>query len=372
MSEKKRIEDKIIGYSAFIKQDRPAFWFENAFFVGDDDGLLGAISSDFSLTGNNKPVPIYGFDLLMDFASSNGKYAFDEKAFVNFQSFANYVGMKYKRTNTIFVNTCKIQIVKIELTEDYLLNFGDQFSSKIIDNFSNPISCISYKAVDIVMAHKNLMAPYLVKILKDIASNPLRIYNNHDYRRHLYSMIILTVIKDKRALYPMLKIASLPFSLIENLFGEMMEYDLPTILQRISGGSYDLIKQFVLNQFASDFCRTEAMKAILCATLDGVLKREESFDFFCSLFTGKEAEHGSEFWYEAASCIIYLYPDENRKKVLKKAVKDGLVESDHMEELNEILSEIQKENLNEYLEEGTSVYDPEKNAERMDDVYDYI
>lgn len=369
MTEKKKIEDKLIGYSVFINNDLPAFWFDKACLVENCKKLFDSSTSGFSLPDENSKVAIFGSSILMDFASSNGRYAFDEKSLHIFESFADDVGLEFDLINELFVDNDKIYVVEINTNSDCSTNLGDDYLFKIIDGFSSPYTCVRRSAVDRFMEHKKQIVPLLVEILNEFSLNPYKGFPlGKYYNKCFVAILIVSVLREPTALYPILKIAALPRAITKRLLHPIFEEKLPVILQRTSFGSYDLIKQFVLNQFASKFCRTEAMKAILCATLDGVLKREETFDFFCSLFTGKEAESGSKFWNEVAFCIVSLYPDEDRQKVVKKCVADGLVESGMKVELDRVLSN----DRSEYLKWGVSSYDMQQSVKTMENIYEIL
>ena len=66
------------------------------------------------------------------------------------------------------------------------------------------------------------------------------------------------------------------------------------------------------------------MRALNFAVIGGVVSREEMLDFYGSLFTGEEAEPGSDFWGFAASAVYEIYPEE-LMVVIKQAYQKDLI-----------------------------------------------
>jgi hypothetical protein len=117
---------------------------------------------------------------------------------------------------------------------------------------------------------------------------------------------------------------SLPSDLPHQLFGDLVTENLPIILYRTCGGSTDLIRSLILNKAADEYCRTSAVRAMVYAAVDGMIRREDVLTLFGSLFTGNEADSDSSFWSFLASNVCDLYP-EGMMKVIEKAYQDGLV-----------------------------------------------
>ena len=89
------------------------------------------------------------------------------------------------------------------------------------------------------------------------------------------------------------------------------------------------IKELVLNKEAYDFCRSSAFRALNFAVIGGIVSREEMLDFYGSLFTGDEAEPGSDFWSFVASAVYELYPEE-LMDVIKQAYQNDLIWSGYI------------------------------------------
>ena len=136
--------------------------------------------------------------------------------------------------------------------------------------------------------------------------------------------MLLGHFKEVRAHTAIIDLFSLPENILEDLFGALVFEDLPAILFRTCGGSFDQIKSLALNNTASDRSRFTALKSMVLGVLDGVLDRDETLAFFSSLFTGKEAAPQSDFWSFFATCVYDLYPEE-LMDTIKKAYSDELI-----------------------------------------------
>jgi hypothetical protein len=136
--------------------------------------------------------------------------------------------------------------------------------------------------------------------------------------------MLLGHFKEASAHSAIVEVFSLPESLLEGLFGDLVFVDLPAILFRTCGGSFDEIKPLALNNKALDRSRHAALKSMVLGVLDGVLDRDETLAFFSSLFTGEETDYPSDFWNIIARCVYDLYPEE-LMDTIKKAYSDELI-----------------------------------------------
>ena len=196
--------------------------------------------------------------------------------------------------------------------------------SEILEAFRINDGVYKRKYVDEAVERKDEIIPHLISILENVVSNP-KPYIENDYFDQLYAVILLGYFKAYQAHSIMIDLLSMPEDIPHQLFGDIISEDFPAILFQTSGGELDKIKSLILNRKANDFCRGSALRAMVYAVVDGIVTREETLDFFGSLFTGKEAKEDSAFWDLLANCVYDLYPEE-LMPVIQKAYQDDLID----------------------------------------------
>jgi hypothetical protein len=181
------------------------------------------------------------------------------------------------------------------------------------------------KYVDEALKRKDEIIPHLISILENIVTDP-KPYIENDYFDHLYAVILLGYFKTHQAHSVIIDLLSMPGEIPQQIFGDIITENFPVILFQTCGGKLDRIKSLILNKEANDFCRGSALRTMVYAVVDGTVTREETLDFFGSLFTGKEAKEDSTFWDLLANCVYDLYPEE-LMPVIQKAYQDDLIDS---------------------------------------------
>ncbi|MBI4745172.1 MAG: DUF1186 domain-containing protein [Deltaproteobacteria bacterium] len=167
------------------------------------------------------------------------------------------------------------------------------------------------------------ITPHLIGLLENILVDPQK-YLDEEHDAHPYALVLLAHWREQKAHEVIVKIFSLPGKLTGDLFGDMKTETLPVALFLTCGSSVDKIRELVLNKNANEYCRGSALKAMAYAAVSGIAERDETINFFATLFTGNEAEPDSYFWCELACCILDLYP-EGYMDVIGKACDDGLI-----------------------------------------------
>ncbi len=180
------------------------------------------------------------------------------------------------------------------------------------------------EAVDAALARGDEIVPHLISILDKVLSNPSEYAEKESYIAHIYSLILLGHFKEHGAHKRIVDLFSLPGELADELFGDLITETLPYLLFRTCDGSLELTRSLVLNRDVDAFCRGSAMKAMVMAVADGLASRSEVIGFLGGLFTGSEADIGSDFWNKAASCVCDLYPEEHMD-VIEDAYERGLI-----------------------------------------------
>lgn len=178
--------------------------------------------------------------------------------------------------------------------------------------------------VDAALELQEEITPHLIGILEQVLRDPAAYVENPDRYAHIYALVLLGHFREQRAHKVIVDLFSLPTDLPYQLVGDLVTEDLPSILFKTCGGSTDLIRSMILNKNADDYCRSSAARAMVFATADGIIPRDEVLALFGSLFTGNEASADSEFWSLLAGSLYDLYP-EGMMDVIEKAYEDELI-----------------------------------------------
>jgi hypothetical protein len=185
------------------------------------------------------------------------------------------------------------------------------------------------EAVEAAIAHKEEITPYLIDILESVLADPAKYLDEPRYFAHIYAVMLLAHFKKQQVHQLIVDVYSLPEEFVSPLFEDTITEDLPMLLYRTCGGSAEQIKGLVLNKEAYDFCRSSALRALNFAVIGGIVSREKMLNFYGSLFTGAEAEPGSDFWSFVASAVYELYPEE-LMDVIKQAYQNDLIWSGYI------------------------------------------
>jgi len=164
--------------------------------------------------------------------------------------------------------------------------------------------------IDLALEREAEITPHLRGILEDLLAAPEDHVGDDGWSYGpIFAMQLLGHFRHHEAHAPIVQAMSLPYKILDEVFGDMITEDFPRILYQTCGGRYDRIKELVLNRDAYGYARGAAMKALTMGVLFEEVPRLEAVDFFGGLFTGSEADD-PYFWDEAASYVCDLYPEE--------------------------------------------------------------
>jgi len=352
----------IIGYSAFELFDQSFEYYEKACFVADASESLRVFLADAAFSVNDyETVVVYISDILNDFGLSNGEYALEPEAFSRFQKEADSLGIQYTVTPDEGVTDEKPDLFIVHVNR---LNMGAgemEPVQEIMEDLSLYEGFYKRESVDAAIEHKDEITPFLIAILEEILVSPDEYAAREDYHAPVYAAMLLGHFREPKAHNAIVEVFCLPESILEALFGDLVYEDLPIILLRTCGGSFDQIKSLALNRLAWTNCRYAALRAMVIATLDGVLDRDETLAFFSSLFTEKEAESQSDFWSLLATCVYDLYPD-TVMEAIKGALDEGLIDP----------TVIGLQNFESALEQGKEAFLEKRRVEEQEKSLDDI
>ena len=156
-------------------------------------------------------------------------------------------------------------------------------------------------------------------------SNPSEYTAREDYFAHIYALMLLAHFKNLIAHKVIVDLFSLPGRASDELFGDIITEDLPFILLRTCGESFDLIKSLVLNKSADEYCRSSAIRALVYAEALEMIPREKVISFLASLFAGSEAEEDHSDFLSLATMHIYNLCPEELMDTIRNAYEDGLI-----------------------------------------------
>lgn len=207
-------------------------------------------------------------------------------------------------------------------------------------------------AVEAALEQKEDIVPELINRLIKILDDPFRYLKKKAYFLHVYSSVILGHLKSTDAHEILVALCSLPADLSAALFGDVMNSDMPMILLRTSGGDPERIMQLVADKEADLYSRDAGLKALMNGVIKKIYDRKKVVEFLGDLFTGDEAEEGSDFWSIVALHANDLYPEEIIDSI-KKAYDEKLISPNFIdyEEFDHVLSNDRDEWLRTLMED---------------------
>ena len=353
-----------IGYSAFGGFDEAYQYHENACYIADTPESLRGFLTDAAFSVNDyETVMVNISDMLNNFGLSNGEYAMEPKALSRFQEVADTLDLDYRVTpdDTLTDEKPDLFIVNLKILNTETIE--SERLQDIMEDLSLYEGFYKRKSVDAALALKNEITPLLIDVLDEIVRFPEEYHDKNNYHAPVYAVMLLGHFREPKAHKAIIELFSLHEDLLDDLFGDLVFDELPTILLRTCGGSFDQIKSLALDRSAWTHSRYAALKSMVPAVMDGILDRDETLAFFASLFTGKEADHQSDFWSLLATCVYDLYP-ENMMEIIEKAYDDGLIDPD-MISLHNFKSAFEEEEKEPFLEKRRS----KEQQRSMDDVH---
>jgi len=319
-----------VGYSALRIFDDCYEYNENACYVaGTSDSLKEFLLNAMLPVNDYEITPVLVSDLINDFGCSSGEYALELEALSRFEKVAEAFNIAYTVTPyedslgqqpnlfIVDINTSKQEIPESSAIRKLFETLKD------LERYD---STYKHEAVDAAIGLKDEITPALIDVLEKIIISPDEYASRENYFGHIYAVMLLGHFREVRSHTAIVDLFSLPENILEGLFGDLVFEDLPPILLRTCGGSFDEIESLALNNAAWDRSRYAALKSMVLGVLEGVLDRDETLAFFSSLFTGEEADYPSDFWNYLAKCVYDLYPEELMESI-KKAYAEDLIDS---------------------------------------------
>ena len=355
---------EIVGYSAFWLAYNTFEFYKDACYIAETPDSLGNFKKDPDHPPEEKyeTVVVSVSDIIEDFSFSDLWYAFEPAALEKFKQIIDSIGIECRITTDNSESGSEENISRVHIQA---LDYGPDPSGMLQDLLEDlAVADGQYKreSVDAAIEKKDEIAPLLIEILEDILATPEKYAIAKNFMLLTYAAMLLGHFKETKAHSPIIKLLALPEDTVDALFGELVHENIPTILFRTSGGSFDEIKALVLNKSAWEYSRMSALRAMVLAVLDGALDRDVTLEFFSSLYRDKKDDFPEEFWTSFVRCVYDLYPLELMDTV-KELYAEDLIE----------LFFVRLEDLESALEQDKETFLEERRIEKqrhsLDDVH---
>jgi hypothetical protein len=124
------------------------------------------------------------------------------------------------------------------------------------------------RAVALAERHRELVAPWLVQVLEDVARDPSRALQD-DYVLHDFAMVLLGHWRDTRAYGPLLALARLPYETLELILGDLMFETYDRALASVCDGDLAPLRAIVEDEAASVWVRMALIDAWTLRVVEG-------------------------------------------------------------------------------------------------------
>ncbi len=316
-------DNPIIGYSALALYDESYEYLENSCYIADSPESLMKFLEDAVFNINDYRIDtIILNDIIEDYGCSFGAYTMEPEALKRFRQISGipytvkpFDGFFDAGAPELFVVNVKQKINK--KAEEFTI-------PEILDSFKIYDGIYKREQIDAAIMLKQLIIPYLIKILENVLADPEKYAEDEKLYDHIYAVMLLGHFKEPSAHKIIIDIFSLPDDMPGKLFGDITTSDLPVILLNTCDGSIEFIQSMILNRKANDYCRVSACQALAYAVVEGYVSREKVVAFFKTLFTGQEADEISDFWGFLSGYVCDLYPEESMD-VIRQAYDNELI-----------------------------------------------
>jgi hypothetical protein len=202
-------------------------------------------------------------------------------------------------------------------------------TAEILDQLERLRGKFPKEAVDAAMARREEITPDLLRILEDTANRAAQHEAEYDYMAHFYALFLLAQFREPRA-YPLVfRLASLPSSVLDWVFGDLLTEGLDSVLASVCGGDLTLIKSLVENEAGDEWVRGSALSSLVTLVAVGQKSREEIISYFGSLFGGKLEQKSSHVWDSLAVNSCQLYAEELLGDI-ERAFEEGLIDPSYI------------------------------------------
>jgi len=208
--------------------------------------------------------------------------------------------------------------------EDEEDEFRELSVEEMMEIFSYDDQVFPRHALRQAVEKKDEITPHLLKALERAVDDPEDVLEAGD-DSYIYAMFLLAQFREKRAYPLIIKLASHPPELVDDLLGDIPTEDLANVLASVSTGDMGLIAELAENREAEEFARAAAIRSWLALVVSGDRSREEAMAYYKGLFEGGLEDRNEVVWSELVDAANDLFPEEVYDHI-KKAYDDGLVD----------------------------------------------
>jgi Protein of unknown function (DUF1186)/SEC-C motif len=195
-------------------------------------------------------------------------------------------------------------------------------TTAVLEDLHRPPPFFPAAALRAAVAQQAEITPALLDLLASVRARAVAGGESDDLA-WLYALFLLAQFRERRAYPVLVELASLPSSVVESLFGDVLTEDLAGLLASVAQGDPTGLHRLIENEGADLFARSAAVRALVIQVKLGEQPREEALAYLGSLLRGKLKREPSFFWGSLLSDCLDLYPEPIREEV-EQAFADGL------------------------------------------------
>ncbi len=315
---------EIVGYSALWRLYNTFEFYKDACYIAETPESLRTFKKEPNYLPEEKyeTVEVSVSDVLEDFSFSNGWYAFEPGALEKFRQLVDSIGIECRITADNFESGPGENISRVHIQgPDYDHDPADMLRS-ILEDLTVADGVYKRESVDAAIEYQDEITPLLLDVLEEVLASPDEYDFNSDSMLPTYALMLLGHFKETKSHTRIIGILCLPDVAVFELLGDIIDDDIPAVLLRTSGGSFDEIKSLALKNSAWVYSRIAALKAMVLGVLEGVLERDEALRFLSSLVLEKRDDFSKVFLTNFARCVYDLYPEELMDTIEKCYAED--------------------------------------------------
>lgn len=173
-----------------------------------------------------------------------------------------------------------------------------------LEYFSKPFPQSAFTFAD---EHRDELAPYLVDVLTNVATNPA-ITADGNYMLHLYAMHLLSAWREPRAFVPMLALGCHSDDVLDHMMGDTLTESYPRCLASVCDGNLQGLKDLFENSEVSYWARVAALNALKIRVLEGDGSRDELIAYLISCGDIEASRLNAGDWddFEVLDYIVHV------------------------------------------------------------------
>jgi Protein of unknown function (DUF1186)/SEC-C motif len=123
-------------------------------------------------------------------------------------------------------------------------------------------------AVALAERHRELVAPWLIQVLEDVARDP-SVAADDDYVLHHFAMVLLGHWRDTRAYRSLLALARLPYETVDDLLGDLLFETYDRAVASVCDGDLTPLREIVEDDARSAWVRMTLIEAWALRVIEG-------------------------------------------------------------------------------------------------------